>query len=241
MLRGLYAAATALDAAGKQQEVTAQNLAHASMPGYREHGVTFETFDRVLGRVAQPTGDIVGTRIDKSYHDFRPGAMIQTGNSFDLALGDHDTFFQLNGPNGPLYTRNGSFHLDRQGRLVSTGGYALNGEAGALQIPNGTVTVVVASDGNVTADGQPVGRIQLVRATDPKQLGSVGPTLFTAPQEAGIQASPGRVLQGYREGSNVQPADAMVRMIIGARYYDATQRALRTLTETVQLNTRPTG
>jgi flagellar basal-body rod protein FlgF/flagellar basal-body rod protein FlgG len=49
------------------------------------------------------------------------------------------------------------------------------------------------------------------------------------------------VLQGFREGSNVQPADAMVRLIIGSRYYDAAQRSLRAISESVQLNTRPTG
>ncbi len=48
-------------------------------------------------------------------------------------------------------------------------------------------------------------------------------------------------MQGTREGSNIQPADAMVRLIIGARYYDAAQRSLRSLSESLQLNTRPQG
>ena len=47
-------------------------------------------------------------------------------------------------------------------------------------------------------------------------------------------------LGGYREGSNVDPAQAMVKMIIGARYYEAAQRSLRTIAESLQLNTRPT-
>jgi flagellar basal-body rod protein FlgF/flagellar basal-body rod protein FlgG len=49
------------------------------------------------------------------------------------------------------------------------------------------------------------------------------------------------VRQGYREGSNVNPASAMVGMIASNRYYDAAQRALRAIGESVQLNTRPQG
>ena len=48
MIRGLYAATTALDAAMQRQEIIAQNLAHSTQSGYRERGVTFETFDRFL-------------------------------------------------------------------------------------------------------------------------------------------------------------------------------------------------
>ncbi len=227
--------------AGEQQEVTAHNLAHASTPGYRERGLVVETFDRALGRAAEPTGDITGARTVGTYHDFRPGALQQTGHPYDLALGDPDRFFVLAGPNGPLYTRNGCFAPTADGRLVSQGGYALQGDGGAVAIPATATRVTVASDGSVTADGTPVGQLRLVRFTDTQKLTAAGPTLYTAPPEAGLTAAPGRVLQGFRETSNVQPADAMVRLIIGARYYDAAQRSLRSLAETIQLNTRPQG
>ena len=64
----------------------------------------------------------------------------------------------------------------------------------------------------------------MVRFANPGQLTAVGPTLYSAPAAAGLQNAPGRVLQGHREGSNSAPADAMVRMILGARYYEAAQR-----------------
>ncbi len=239
MIRGMYSAATALVVASEQQEVTAHNLAHSSTPGYRERGLVFETFDRVLGRATEPTGDIVGARTVQAYHDFRPGALQQTGHPYDLALGEPDRFFVLAGPDGPIYTRNGCFAPTPQGQLVSQSGYVLQGDGGALNVPQGTNQLVVAADGSVTADGTPLGQLRVVRFTNLQQLTAAGPTLYTAPPEAGLQVAPGRVLQGFREGSNVQPADAMVRLIIGARYYDAAQRALRSLAETIQLNTRP--
>ena len=62
MFRGLYAAASALDAAQRAHEVTADNLANVSTPGFRQRGVRFETFDRLLGRDTPPAGDLLGTR-----------------------------------------------------------------------------------------------------------------------------------------------------------------------------------
>src|SRR3954469_5681355 len=100
MIRGMYSAASALVVASEQQEVIAYNLANANAAGYRERGLVFETFDRVLGRAEEPTGDIVGARTVTAYNDFRTGALQQTGNPYDLALTDPDTFFVLNGPNG---------------------------------------------------------------------------------------------------------------------------------------------
>lgn len=241
MIRGMYSAASALVVASEQQEITAHNLAHASTPGYRERGQVVETFDRVLGRTEEPTGDITGARTVRAYHDFRPGAVQQTGHPYDLALGDPDRFFVLAGPSGPVYTRNGCFSVNARGQLVSQGGYVLQGDGGNVTIPEGTTRFTIAPDGSITGDGQPLGALRLVRFTNPQQLTAAGPTLYTAPPAAGAQNVPGQVLQGCRESSNVNPADAMVRLIIGARYYDAAQRALRSLSETVQLNTRPQG
>lgn len=241
MLRGIYSATSALVAASEQQEVTAYNLANSSTPGYRERGLVYETFDRVLGRVGESTGDLTGTRVQQAYHDFRPGPLQQTNEPYDLALGEGDRFFALQGPNGPLYTRTGTFLRTADGRLVSQGGYPLLGDNGPIRFPPETVRLNIASDGTVTADGEQIGQVRVVRFRDRTQLAAAGPTLYAAPPTAGIQTAPGRVLQGYREMSNVQPADAMVRLIIGARYYEAAQRSLRTMSESLQLNTRPTN
>lgn len=145
----------------------------------------------------------------------------------------------MSGPNGPIYTRNGTFRLNPRGQFVSESGYALRGQDGPIQIPPETIRMQISQGGSVLADGVEGGRIRPVRFNDMKQLTAVGPTVFAAnPEAAPIQAD-GRVMQGYREGSNVQPADAMVRLLLEARYYEAAQRSLRTIAKTLQLNTRP--
>lgn len=241
MIRGFYSAATALDAASQAQEVSAHNLAHASTPGYRQQGLTFESFDRTLGRVLEPTGDLTGTKVGATFHDFQPGALESTGDTFDLALADNESFFNLSGPNGTVYSRAGMFRLGAGGRLETPGGYPFQGETGPIQVPPGTSAVRVGEDGTVFADSAPVGRLRLSRFGNIRDLTNVGPSLFTAGPNADPQPGTGRVRQGYRELSNVQPATSMVRMIADARYFDAAQRVLRMIGETIQLHTRPNG
>lgn len=239
MIRGMYSAASGLQAASEYQDVTAHNLAHASTPGYRNRGLVASTFDTVLGRATAAAGDPVGTAVTGVYHDFRPGPLRQTESPFDLALAEPDQFFTVRGPNGPLYTRNGSFRLTADGGLVTQSGYPLVGDDGPVTIPPGASRIVVASDGSITADGEPSGRIRPVRFADLRQLTAAGPTLYAAPPAAAPATAEGRVMQGWREGANAEPAEAMVTMIVASRFFDAAQRALRTMSESVQLNTRP--
>src|SRR5262249_54458016 len=115
MISGLYSAASALDAAEQAHDITAHNIAHASVPGYRRRSVTFETFSRdSTEQIAteSSSSNSLGVRASNVYTDFTPGDYQYTGNSLDLAV-QGDGFFVLDGPNGPLYTRNGVFQLGR--------------------------------------------------------------------------------------------------------------------------------
>jgi flagellar basal body rod protein FlgG len=46
------------------------------------------------------------------------------------------------------------------------------------------------------------------------------------------------VEQGYREGSNVQAVQEMVSMMLGMRFYEAAEKAMRALSDAVAQNTR---
>jgi flagellar basal-body rod protein FlgF len=241
MFRGLYAAATALDAAQRAHDATADNLANVNTPGFRQRGVRYETFDRLLGRDVPPTGDIVGTQLVSTFTDFKPGPLQLTAHPFDLALSEPDQFFVVQGPDGPMYTRDGAFRITAGGQVVTQSGYPLLGDSGAVEVPANTANMTVASDGTIAADGVPVGRLRVARFDDPSRLTAVGPVHFTAPADVVPQTAEPRVQQGYREGANVNAPQAMVGMIASTRYYEAAQRALRTIAESVQLNTRPQG
>src|SRR5437899_2943103 len=102
MIRGIYGAAMGMDVASQSQDITSQNLAHLTVPGYRARGGVFESFDGMV--MAASNRSASGVTTPRDYIDFRPGALQPTGRKLDAAL-DGDSFFVLNGPDGPLYTR----------------------------------------------------------------------------------------------------------------------------------------
>lgn len=239
MIQGFYSAATALDAAAQNQDVVAQNLAHATMPGYRRRGMALETFDRALSQTDPGNRALWGTRPSNFFSVFEQGPMPFTGNPLDVAIQGGDSFFVVQGPNGPLYTRNGVFQLTSQGELQTKGGLPVAGDNGPITIPSGTAQITIAPDGTVLADRVPRGRLQLAQFANPNGLIPAGTTLFAAPPGVAPETSTARVEQGYREESNVQAVNEMVSMILGLRHYEAAQRALRSLSDAIELRTRP--
>jgi flagellar basal-body rod protein FlgF len=256
MIQGLYAAATGLDARSLQQDVISENLAHATVPGYRQRGVAFQTFDAQLSGLQRPAPPpppppaanepppnvkpvLQGTQLTQLFDNFTPGPLEYTGNPLDVAASGN-TFFVLDGPSGPLFTRNGSFTINQQGELVNQNGLRVRSEGGAITFPAEAGRIAISDEGVITSNGQEIGRLQLENVPDPRVLQRVGTTLFTGFTSQG-RPDPGavQVIQGYREGSNVQPVQEMVNLIAVQRYYDAAQRALRALSDAVALNTRP--
>ena len=230
MLRGLYSAASAMEVTSRNQEIVAENLAHAVTPGYRRQGHIFEVVNQGINDNTPPR-DLSDPR---TFSHFESGPMQQTGNPFDLAIVGNG-FFVLDGPNGPVYTRNGAFGLSPTGALVSHGGqFRVSG----VNLPPTASRISIGVDGTVTADGANVGQVQVATFARPEALRRVGTTLF---QGDGPQSPPPgtvRVEQGFREGSNVQPVQEMVAMMLGLRHYEAAEKAMRALSDAIAQNTR---
>ena|SRR5580765_5533659 len=241
MIRGLYSAASALDAATTNQELVAENLANANTHGYKRQGLVFEAVQQ--GLIDNQGGALASLRrinATRSYTNFDQGSVQFTGNPLDLTLSGN-SFFVLDGPQGQVYTRNGCFTLNGQGELQTQSGMPVRGTGGRITIPANTSKIDVGQDGTVFANNVEVGKLQIAEFEEPNVLQRAGTTLFQGP--GGQQPQPGtfRVEQGYREGSNVQIVNEMVSMMTGMRHYEAAERALRAIGEAVALNTRPQG
>jgi len=264
MLRGLYAAASAMDMSQLNQDAITENLAHANVPGYRRLIPVFETFEPLsaLPPAASPgataarhtalppaTGEtsLWGTRASSVTTDFTQGPLKFTGNPFDLAAANASTFFVVDGPNGPLLTRNGTFTLDKDNQMVTRSGMAVRGQAGHIVVPPQTVDVTIGPEGAVLAYSKEAGSVQidnllLANVPNPAGMTRVGDTLFRGPVPSGPPV-PGtvRIQQGFVEEPNQQIVQDMVGMINGLRHYEAAQRALRALSDAVSENTRLQG
>ncbi len=129
-----------------RMNVVSQNLANAGTAGYKREVVAARPFTELLRAGPHVPGAAhhvpVSLPVLGKALDARPGPLTRTGNVFDVAL-DGAGFFELAGEAGPLYTRQGSFRLDAQGRLVSPGGLPVMGIAGELRLA-GTQPVIDA-------------------------------------------------------------------------------------------------
>jgi flagellar basal-body rod protein FlgF len=247
MLRGIYSVANAMETAARNQEIVSENLVQATTPGYRRQGLLYEASSAPMlagggGGTAPRSGMSAGpSGGQSSFVYFEPGPLQQTNNPLDLAVSGN-AFFVVEGPNGPMYTRNGSFEQGPGGELRTRGGgYRVSGEGGAITIPPDAASLTVGSDGTITANGAQVGRLRLATFAQPETLRRVGTTLFQgdAPQTPLPDAV--KIEQGYREGSNVQPVQEMVSMMLGMRYYEAAGKALQALSDALSQNTRPSA
>jgi len=157
-----------------------------------------------------------------------------------------DGFFQVVTPNGELaYTRAGSFHLDRDGNVVTSNGDPLEPN---ITLPREALGITIAPDGTVSYSlpGQiqatQAGLIQLAGFQNPGGLRALGNNLFQ-PTEAsgdpvvGNPAGPdglGALRQGMLEGSNVSVVSEFIQMITSQRAYEANARVVRTADEMYQ-------
>ncbi|HLQ77557.1 MAG TPA: flagellar basal-body rod protein FlgG [Terriglobia bacterium] len=246
MLRALYTAATGMQAQQINIDTIANNIANVNTTGFKQGRAEFQD---LLYQTIRPAGTAsststtypvglqlglgtkpVATDRIQSQGDFR-----QTGNPYDMVI-EGKGFFQVKLPNGETgYTRDGSFHINADGTLVTSDGDPLEPQ---ITIPTNAETVTIGKDGTVSATvagvSQQVGSIQLASFANPAGLNATGSNLFTqttasgdavtgAPGENGI----GRVNQGFLENSNVSVVEEMVNMIIAQRAYEVNSRAVK--------------
>jgi flagellar basal-body rod protein FlgG len=186
-----------------------------------------------------PTGLQVGlgTRAASNEIVMTQGTFANTSNPLDLAI-QGNGFFQILQPNGQLaYTRAGSFHLDREGNVVTLDGMQLQP---TLTIPPGAQSITIAQDGTVsyTLPGQTAaqqgGQMQLATFQNASGLNSLGRNLYTPTDASGDatvgnpggQEGLGPLLQGYTEQSNVSVVDEFVNLIMSQRSYEANSRVV---------------
>lgn len=194
--------------------VLADNIANASTPGFKAEHVLFgEWVDRQQG-ASPPHGGrpISFVETKGSWRDLREGAFRHTGNPLDLALGS-DGYFTVLTPRGPRLTRGGRFTLSPDGTIVDGEGNALLDTTGQkLHLASTDTRISIAGDGTVSSQNGMIGRIGVVRPTNPQLITAEGNTLFRADTPTIPVAQP-KLVQGAIEQSNVQPILEMTRMM----------------------------
>lgn len=236
MISGLYTAASGFIARMEAMDATTNNLANANTTGYKADKPSFESYlassqqtsgGMPLLREAQNTGaKLAGTAID-----MRSGGLQQTGNPLDVAL-EGEGFLAVQAPEGVRYTRNGSFSLDKDNRLVTRQGYPVLGQGGPIVISGAKVEITPS--GTIAVDGSPLGALQVVEFSDAKGLVKEGENLFMAPDGAATApATKTTVKQGYIETSNVNVVKEMIDLVEGGRATETYQKVIQAINDVV--------
>lgn len=244
MVRGLYTSGWSMLALNKKMDVLTNNLANVSTTGYKKDTVVFEGFPKLMAERLHdntngaargvPVGDLsFSNDVGEVYTYFSQGTLAETGNSLDMSIRDDGrAFFTVEVPGrGQFYTRDGSFKLNSYGQIVTGDGYYVLGENGIIQLNGSDFTV--AEDGTIIQNGEVVDRLLITQFQNPDSLRKNGENLFTASPNSVVEDFTGTVLQNYLEQSNAEAIREMVDMISLLRSYEANQRVINVIDDTL--------
>ena len=172
-------AASGLRARVESLDLVANNLANASTGGYKADREFYSLYIAPEADAENSTMPL----IDRPWTDLSQGVLHETGNALDVALSGRG-FFAVNGPSGPLYTRNGNFRLSPAGTLTSAEGYAVRGAAGAPLTLQAEQPVEISSDGTILQNGVVAGKLEIVDFTAADGIMKQGSNYF--PHRCGL-------------------------------------------------------
>jgi flagellar basal-body rod protein FlgG len=255
-MRALDTAATGMAAMDLQVQVIAGNLANMTTTGFKSQRAEFQDliYEHVqrIGAQASDNGNILPVGIDlgsgvKTVGTPRlmtQGSLSQTGNTLDIAI-QGSGWFQILMPDGTFsYTRDGSFQMDNQGRIVTAEGNIVQP---TITIPANSTGVTINQQGqvSVTLPGSTtssvLGQIALTTFINDAGLQAQGNNLFTAtpasgqPQNGvpGINGA-GTLLQGSLEQSNVSAVTEISNLIAAQRAYEMNSKVITAADEMLQ-------
>ncbi len=256
MIRALYSAASGMTAQQMNVDNIAHNLANANTVGFKARRTQFQ--DLLYQSLVQPGASAgaqtivpsglqlgLGTRPASNEIIFTQGNFMSTDNPLDMVIQGRG-FFQVRRASGELaYTRAGTFHLDRDGNLVTSDGDPLEPQ---ITLPPEAQSVTIAPDGTVSytqpaqTTAQLAGQIQLANFPNPAGLNSIGRNLFTPTDASGEptvgnpggQEGLGTLLQGYQEQSNVSVVEEFINLIVSQRAYEANSKVVKASDEMYQ-------
>lgn len=265
-VNSMYTAASGLTSFSTAMSMVADNIANANTVAFKSSSARFG--DLVSGYYATQSTDTdrmgAGSVITGISTNFGQGPLISTNCWSDLAINGSGFFsLKLIDDTGAVvegaqtyYTRDGSFHLDKNGYLVNLQGYALLNDAGE-PIKVDDPASPVYSNYNVTLDGKiqgtpvdpsagvdPVTIATIRICTFPNQDGLIrqGSNLYLPGPAAGAvidgtanAGGNGTILDNSIEGSNVDLATEMINMIIYQADYNANSKCITTSSD--MLNT----
>src|SRR5918998_296851 len=144
-MRALHTAATGMMAQELNVQVISNNIANMRTTGYKRQRAEFQDLlyehVRRVGTATSDQGTMVpagvelgaGVKTVGTPRIMSQGSLLPTSKETDVAIRG-EGFFQIQLPDGrTAYTRDGSFELDAQGRIVTAQGYLVQANVEAVK------------------------------------------------------------------------------------------------------------
>ena len=231
MNSGLYRAASAMVGHQQRLDAISANLANVGTTGYKRNSTALHQF-----LVPRSEGPIRG-QVLRTQTDFGQGNLVTSPHEYDLALSG-EGFFTVDGPDGELYTRDGSFEIDPEGVLMSRMGMPVTWETKISAIDPTGMPVVVDSSGVVFQDDLEIGRLRLANFENTEGLRMVGGGYWTAPPDLRETTPTATVHQYSLEESNSSGTEEIIAMIGVQRAFESTANLVQSIERSYSRLTR---
>jgi flagellar basal-body rod protein FlgF len=194
-------------AAYRSMDVIANNLANAATPGFKREAAKFEEFIIQVRPAEDQTGPQSLSFVKDAgvMRDLGQGELTTTGATLDFAINGKG-FFTVQTPAGMRYTRDGHFTLDQNGQLVTSNGYPVQGDGGAITITPDDGDINVGPDGTVSSvrngTSNQIGKLQIVDFANERTMTKQGANLYATGQSP-TATTDSTVAQRMLEGSKI--------------------------------------
>jgi flagellar basal-body rod protein FlgF len=235
--RGLYVAMSGAKQLLQAQASNANNLANSNTPGFRADLEQQRTMP--LFGPGQPSR--VYALTERPGHDFKPGALQQTGRTLDVAIDGNGWLAVQTRDGKEAYTRAGNLEITPEGALVTESGLPVLGNGGPIVLQP-YQKLEIGTDGTLSV---------LALGANPTEMAAVDQIKRVNPDNTDLEKGtdglmhlkPGatppanadvKLVSGFIEGSNVNNIEEMVQMIQLARHFENQIKVMKTLDDNSQ-------
>ena len=205
-MKDIYTSLSGSMCAWHQVELISNNIANVNTSGFREERAAYKSDGQNASYAATTFNAADGElMVDNDPHHFA-----LRGDGF-FALANNS------------YTRDGHFHVDLQGNLLTQDGIGVLDDTGKPMVMNPGELLSVTPEGNLTGSvSGNLGRFGMVKLSNPQPAGG---NLWTGTPTPSTTT---QVVQGALEHSNADPLRGMVELIEASRYFEAQEKVIRT-------------
>ncbi len=200
---GFYVQAAGILGAVSATKVISNNIANSESIGYiadRDFYTSYIHGHKAKSSVTMPSSGLFLLNSQ--------GTFECTGRTLDVAI-DGRGFFAVQTKNGRMFSRAGRFHLNAQGTLVNSDGFAVLGPDGSqIELEGSESNIRIDGNGLIIVGGKQVGEIGVFALNGKPSKSFLG---YVSSNAVDIVTNP-KVIQGSVEKANIGKMELMANL-----------------------------